>query len=266
MMLTNVDIVEMKRPQDTALFGNKALITLTMPILSLLKVEYSSERKSVMLYFKENTKEPIEYETPYYADVVGIIQSVMKQHGIRGKYRTPEAIKNRRQGLKLCKEISKYQKMLGKEPNLEEVRCIIDLHHEAVDKLSNGLDDRHSQVLVHLDRFLSKEKVARVLTNNIDSLGKSLKDFTMNIQGELDKSDFHTSEVSSISSHTKSTEGGLSLDDGQSLDDILDSETENDENNDVFHEKVFVMAKNDKGQGQEQQRGIRIPFQRRLQV
>lgn len=258
-------IVEMKRPSGNFLFSNnKAKITFMIPLLSLLKIEYSTKKGTIMLYFKQDSKHPVVYSTPNYIEAAKMINNVMNKLGVQGKHRTPEMELARTNGLKLCQDIKKKQKSLGNNPSMEEVREIIDLHCLAAEKLAFGRDDRHVDIISHMNKFIGKTKISRLLSAESES-----------IKSKSDQSDVSSLSSGNTASSSSESIGSGSQDESyQSLDEILDGERdENAENqqmrnqyegNQVKQLRHKTPVQTTKPESLIQRHRKRLPLQRRV--
>lgn len=257
-------LMEIKRPKDTLLLGNKAKVTAIFELLSIVKIEFSTRLGSLLLSFKESPTEVIEYSTPNCVEAARLLTLVMKEKGVDGTHRTPDMEEARKLGLRLCKEISEKQASLGNEPTLTEVREIIDLHYIASDKLVYGRDDRYLQVIAHMNKFLSKPKILRV---SMPKNGPSNKPQSSSIDIFIKHNESTQSDISSFSSSgsTSMSIGSQNNQPSCSRDEIPDTFSgENNENS------VIVEMKKSTKQAKQLETPLenntkRLPFQLRVQ-
>lgn len=165
-MIIDDKIVEIKRPSNDSLdslWENKAKVVLSISMLSLSKIEYCLKKSSLSLFFKEDSKGPLLYETDKCADVANTINAVMKSLGTNGKYRTPSMEKARRTAVKTCADIACKQKAMSEKASVAQIREIIKLYCLAAEKFEFAIDDRSSIVVNHLKRFLANPRIAYIL-------------------------------------------------------------------------------------------------------
>lgn len=172
MIVVEDKLIEIKRPKGACLYNNKATIAFSIPLRSLIKIEFSSKCNTLMLYFKEDPRKALVYITPDCGKVAELLKTIMTDLGITGEHLSPVMKEAQRAGLELCNEIKKKQALLGKEPSIEQIKEIIDLHCLALEKLSQVRGDKHSQVITHMKEFLAKPKIARVMMNASNSMKK----------------------------------------------------------------------------------------------
>jgi len=220
LMLTNHNILEIKRPSNRLLWGNSASVTFVIPFSSLVKLQFSPN-KGILLYVKE-ADDPLEYFTPHSVETAKQIQNIMKQRGIKSEHRSYDMEKARRIGLHFCSQISVRQAALGSNPSLNEVRAIIDLHCKAAEKLESANDDRHLQIISHMNKFLAKPKIARVLN------GTSKADCGQYLQKKFSDEETVSTKCSSLQSDMSGSSAFQRYSDGEYYNEGLSSTSQDD--------------------------------------
>ena len=271
-MITEENIFHIRRPKNTSLWGNRAKIIFVMPITSLLQIKFSSEKRSILLYFQENRREALEYMIPDCAKVAGLIQRVLERNGFYVKRRSAAMEKARSFGLELCSEIKQKQKSLGSSPSFDQVEEIINLHCLAAEKLEYARDERYSEVISHMSRFLAKPKISTALRQASNVQASALLKMRFSTDSAA------LSDISSLTTLSQSFSSSRSLDDQsrQSLDELVDhdvqgSEEENYPLSENSQEKGYGMGYKKptrlavRGRDSPSPEG-RIPFQRRIVI
>ncbi len=273
-MVTEEEILEIRRPRNTGIWGDRANIVFALPIISLLRIRFSSERRSILLYFKENRTEAIEYMISDCTEVAKVIQKVLERNGFFGKHRSAAMEKARKFGLELCSEISLKQSALGRSPTFEQVQEIINLHCLAAEKLEYARDDRYSEVISHMSRFLAKPKISRVLKHMSEVKASAL----LKIKFSNDSTSA-PSDISSLTSYTQSVSSSRSQDDqsGHSLAELLDHDGKGYEDSENYPvSETFEVEDNEKSLKEPSRLRVRatgrnltipddrVPFQRRI--
>ena len=175
LMITDTHIVELKASKLQTTNGT---VTFCIPIDMLAKLKFRRQ-ESLSLFFKPALDEPLIYMCPDSADAVHQIQSVLKDHGVRGKHTNAAAYRAINEAMQLVQEIQTKELALKHDPTVNRVNEIMDLYRQAAERFEAAGDLRHEEVVVHMRKFLALPLTVSILdgsfkrSENQDSPSKS---------------------------------------------------------------------------------------------
>lgn len=159
LMVTATHIIEIKASKLNMSTGK---IAMAVPIELMAKLKFRRQ-ESVSLFFKPAPEDPLVYMCPDSGDAVHQIQSVLKQHGVRGKHTNAAAHRAINEALSLVQEIQTKELALKHDPTLDRVNEIMDLYRQAAERFEVAGDIRHEEVVTHMRKFLALPLTASIL-------------------------------------------------------------------------------------------------------
>lgn len=159
LMITQTHIIEMKSNKLNLSTGT---VTFAIPIEMLAKLKFRRQ-ESVSLFFKPAPDDPLIYMCPDSGDCVHQIQTVLKQHGVKGKHTNAATHRAINQALHLVQEIQTKELALKHDPNVNRVNEIMDLYRQAAERFEVAGDVRHEEVVTHMRKFLALPLTTSIL-------------------------------------------------------------------------------------------------------
>ncbi|GAX13260.1 hypothetical protein FisN_17Hh197 [Fistulifera solaris] len=159
LMITDTHIIELKASKLQTTNGT---VTFCIPIDMLAKLKFRRQ-ESLSLFFKPALDEPLIYMCPDSADAVHQIQSVLKDHGVRGKHTNAAAYRAINEAMQLVQEIQTKELALKHDPTVNRVNEIMDLYRQAAERFEAAGDLRHEEVVIHMRKFLALPLTVSIL-------------------------------------------------------------------------------------------------------
>jgi hypothetical protein len=159
LMITDTHIIELKASKLQTTIGT---VTFCIPIDMLAKLKFRRQ-ESLSLFFKPALDEPLIYMCPDSADAVHQIQSVLKDHGVRGKHTNAAAYRAINEAMQLVQEIQTKELALKHDPTVNRVNEIMDLYRQAAERFEAAGDLRHEEVVIHMRKFLALPLTVSIL-------------------------------------------------------------------------------------------------------
>ena len=159
LMITETHIIELKATKLNLSVGT---VTFSVPIDMMAKLKFRRE-ESISLFFKPAPEDPLVLMCPDSADAVHQIQSVLKQHGVKGKHTNAQTQKAIHEALQIVQEIQAKERALEYQPSTARVDEIMDLYRQAAERFELAGDVRHEEVVIHLRKFLALPLTASIL-------------------------------------------------------------------------------------------------------
>lgn len=231
-------------------------VTFIITIDQMAKLKFRRE-ESLSLFFKLAPNHPLVYMCPDSAHAVQDIQSVLKRHGVKGKHTNAATQKAVQMALNLVALIQHKEKELIDIPTTDRVNEIMDLYRQAAEKFESAGDPRHSEVMSHMQRFLSQQFTTSILdgtfisetkkdatTSSSTPVGEVLEQPSYNLSNEEDDDDDDADRVSPLKTTTTPEKTGAGQEDPtlenmemmmkEACADLSDLGMEDDEINDIL--------------------------------
>ena len=200
-------------------------VTFIITIDQMAKLKFRRE-ESLSLFFKLAPNDPLVYMCPDSAHAVQDIQSVLKRHGVKGKHTNAATQKAVQMALNLVALIQHKEKELIDIPTTDRVNEIMDLYRQAAEKFESAGDPRHSEVMSHMQRFLSQQFTTSILdgtfisetkkdatTSSSTPVGEVLEQPSYNLSNEEDDDDDDADRVSPLKTTTTPEKTGAGQED-----------------------------------------------------
>ncbi|EJK47844.1 hypothetical protein THAOC_33412 [Thalassiosira oceanica] len=175
LMITDKFVIEFK---SNKLNIGTGTVTFIITIDQMAKLKFRRE-ESLSLFFKLAPDDPLVYMCPDSAYAVQDIQSVLKRHGVKGKHTNAATQKAVQMALNLVALIQHKEKELIDHPTTDRVNEIMDLYRQAAEKFESAGDPRHSEVMSHMQRFLSQQFTTSILDGTF--IQETKKDATTSV-------------------------------------------------------------------------------------
>mmetsp|Transcript_26891 Transcript_26891/g.41178 ORF Transcript_26891/g.41178 Transcript_26891/m.41178 type:complete len:572 (+) Transcript_26891:88-1803(+) len=159
LMVTDTHIIELKSNKLNLSTGT---VTFAITIDMLAKLKFRRQ-ESISLFFKPSPDDPLIFMCPDSGDCVHQIQTVLKRHGVKGKHTNVATQRAINEAMQLVEEIKAKEKSLDSYPTVERVNEIMDLYRQAAERFEVAGDVRHSEVVVHMRKFLALPLTTSIL-------------------------------------------------------------------------------------------------------
>lgn len=159
LMVTETHIIELKSSRLNPSLGT-VVFAISIDLMAKLKFR---RQESLSLFFKPAPTEALIYMCPDSGDAVHQIQSVLKQHGVRGKHTNAAAYRAINEAMQLVQEIQTKELALKHDPTVERVNEIMDLYRQAAERFEVAGDIRHEEVVTHMRKFLALPLTCSIL-------------------------------------------------------------------------------------------------------
>mmetsp|Transcript_29061 Transcript_29061/g.40846 ORF Transcript_29061/g.40846 Transcript_29061/m.40846 type:complete len:574 (-) Transcript_29061:40-1761(-) len=159
LMVTDTHVIELKSNKLNLSTGT---VTFAITIDMLAKLKFRRQ-ESISLFFKPSPDDPLIFMCPDSGDCVHQIQTVLKRHGVKGKHTNVATQRAINEAMQLVEEIKAKEKSLDSYPTVERVNEIMDLYRQAAERFEVAGDVRHSEVVVHMRKFLALPLTASIL-------------------------------------------------------------------------------------------------------
>jgi len=159
LMVTDTHIIELKSNKLNLSTGT---VTFAITIDMLAKLKFRRQ-ESISLFFKPSPDDPLIFMCPDSGDCVHQIQTVLKRHGVKGKHTNVATQRAINEAMQLVEEIKAKERSLSSTPTVERVNEIMDLYRQAAERFEVAGDVRHSEVVVHMRKFLALPLTASIL-------------------------------------------------------------------------------------------------------
>jgi hypothetical protein len=167
-MITDTHVIELK---SSKLNLSSGTITFCIAIDLLAKLKFRRQ-ESISLFFKPAPDDPLIYMCPDSGDVVNQIQTVLKEHGVKGKHTNAAMNRLINEALQIVQHIQTKELALKHDPNVERVNEIMDLYRQAAERFEVAGDIRHEEVVTHMRRFLALPLTASILDGSYQAEDK----------------------------------------------------------------------------------------------
>jgi hypothetical protein len=163
LVLTKELILEIKCSKFSV---STATVTYCIPISFLSKLKFRRE-ESISLFFKPAPDDPIIYMCQSSAAAVKQIQTILKEHGVKGKHTNATMTKAVQIAVEFLNDIKEREQVLVDDPRPDKVTDIMDLYRQAAEKFEMAGDKRHEEVMALMREFLALPLVSGILDGSI---------------------------------------------------------------------------------------------------
>ena len=163
LVLTKELILEIKCSKFSV---STATVTYCIPISFLSKLKFRRE-ESISLFFKPSPDDPIIYMCQSSAAAVKQIQTILKEHGVKGKHTNATMTKAVQIAVEFLNDIKEREQVLADDPRPDKVTDIMDLYRQAAEKFEMAGDKRHEEVMALMREFLALPLVSGILDGSI---------------------------------------------------------------------------------------------------